>query len=55
MAYLPALGVAPPPTQWGAKQIVTGTAHHLVYAVAGAWRLLTRSRPIRAGKGLFGW
>lgn len=56
MAYLPALGVAPPPTQWGPKQIVTDTAHHLVYAaaVAGAWRLLTKSRPIRPGKGLFG-
>ncbi|MDQ3782385.1 MAG: hypothetical protein M3349_05535 [Actinomycetota bacterium] len=57
MAYLPALGVAPPPTQWGPKQIVTDTAHHLVYAaaVAAAWRLLTKSSPIRSGKGLFGW
>ena len=48
MAYLPALGVAPPPTQWGAKQIGTDAGFHLVYAgaVAAAWHLLTRSRPV---------
>lgn len=44
MAYMPALGVAPPPTEWGSEQIVSDAAFHLVYAsaVAGAWHLLTK-------------
>lgn len=44
MAYLPALGVTPPPSEWGGGQIAKDGAHHLIYAVgvAGAWRLLTK-------------
>ena len=43
---LPALGVAPPFWQWGAKEVAIDTFHHLVYASAtsvadaalGCWR-----------------
>ena len=31
---LPALGVAPPFWQWGAKEVAIDTLQHLVYAVA---------------------
>ncbi len=31
---LPALGVAPPITEWGAKEIAVDTLHHAVYAIA---------------------
>ncbi len=41
---LPALGVAPPLTEWGAKEIAVDALHHLVYAVAtgAAYSLLDR-------------
>ncbi len=35
LAMLPALGVAPPVREWGAKALLTDACHHLVYA-AGA-------------------
>lgn len=35
LAMLPALGVAPPVQEWGAKALLTDACHHLVYA-AGA-------------------
>lgn len=31
---LPALDVAPPIIEWGAKEIAVDTLHHAVYAVA---------------------
>ena len=31
---LPSLGVAPPPTEWGTKQLATDAFHHGVYAPA---------------------
>ncbi|MDP9479106.1 MAG: hypothetical protein M3R38_26070 [Actinomycetota bacterium] len=41
---LPALEVAPPLTQWGAKEIAVDALHHLVYAAAtgAAYSLLDR-------------
>jgi hypothetical protein len=41
---LPALGVAPPATQWGAKEVAIDAWHHVVYAVATglAYGWLTR-------------
>ncbi|MDP8953086.1 MAG: DUF1440 domain-containing protein [Actinomycetota bacterium] len=41
---LPALGVAPPLTEWGAKEIAVDALHHLVYAVAtgAAYSMLDR-------------
>jgi hypothetical protein len=33
---LPALGVAPPPWEWGAVEVAIDAGHHLVYAVATA-------------------
>jgi hypothetical protein len=33
-AMLPALEVAPPATQWGAKEIAIDAWHHATYAVA---------------------
>jgi hypothetical protein len=30
----PALEIAPPPTDWGAKEIALGLVHYLIYAVA---------------------
>ncbi len=41
---LPALEVAPPLTEWGAKEIAVDALHHLVYAVAtgAAYSLLDR-------------
>jgi hypothetical protein len=43
---LPALGVAPPATQWGAQEVAIDGLHHLVYAAAAgaAYKLLSRSR-----------
>lgn len=43
---LPALGVTPPATQWGAKELAIDTWHHLVYAAdtGGAYELLDPSR-----------
>lgn len=43
---LPALGVAPPLTQWGAKEIAIDGAHHVVYATATsvAFQLLEADR-----------
>lgn len=40
MIYMPALGVTPPPAQWGGKQLAMDATYHLVYAaaVALAWR-----------------
>ncbi len=35
LVMLPALGVAPPVREWGAKALLTDACHHLVYA-AGA-------------------
>jgi hypothetical protein len=42
---LPALRVAPPPTEWPAKEIATDAWHHLVYAVASGltYQALDRS------------
>jgi hypothetical protein len=41
---LPALEVAPPLTEWGAKEIAVDALHHLVYAAAtgAAYSLLDR-------------
>lgn len=42
---LPALGVAPPATQWGAKELAIDAWHHVVYAAAGAaYELLDHAR-----------
>lgn len=43
-AMLPALGVAPPLTQWGAKEVAIDALHHVVYAGATgvAYSLLDR-------------
>jgi hypothetical protein len=42
---LPALQVAPPPTEWPAEEIAVDAWHHAVYAVAAgvAYELLDRS------------
>ncbi len=44
MVMLPRLGVAPPPTEWGAQQLATDALHHAVYAVATgvAYRFIDR-------------
>ncbi len=44
LVMLPALGVAPPVREWGAKALLTDACHHLVYAVAttAAYGFLTR-------------
>lgn len=34
LATLPALGVAPPVTQWGAREVAIDAWHHVVYATA---------------------
>lgn len=34
LAMLPALGVAPPATQWGAREVAIDAWHHVVYATA---------------------
>lgn len=34
LGMLPGLGVAPPPTQWGVKEVAIDAWHHAVYAVA---------------------
>jgi len=41
---LPALGVAPPLTEWGAEEVAVDALHHLVYAGATgiAYLLLDR-------------
>ncbi len=41
---LPALGVTPPLTEWGAKEVAIDALHHLVYAGATgvAYSLLDR-------------
>ena len=43
-AMLPALGVAPPFWEWGAKEVAIDAIHHLVYAGAtgAAYALLDR-------------
>lgn len=43
---LPALGVSPPLTEWGAKEIAIDAGHHVVYAAATstAYELLNRTR-----------
>lgn len=45
MTTLPALGVAPPVTQWGAEGIAIDGLHHLVYGVAAtvAYEFIDRS------------
>lgn len=37
LGMLPGLGVAPPPKEWGAKEIAVDAWHHAVYAVATAF------------------
>ncbi len=32
LVMLPALGVAPPVREWGAKALLTDASHHVVYA-----------------------
>ncbi len=41
---LPALGITPPLTEWGAKEVAIDALHHLVYATATgvAYSLLDR-------------
>ncbi|HEX2050519.1 MAG TPA: hypothetical protein VHJ34_07790 [Actinomycetota bacterium] len=34
LVMLPALGVAPPATQWGAREVAIDAWHHVVYATA---------------------
>lgn len=43
-AMLPALGIAPPASEWGAEEIVVDAAHHAVYVVVTsiAYSLLRR-------------
>jgi hypothetical protein len=43
---LPALGVAPPATQWGKEEVAIDAFHHLVYATATgiAYELLSNQR-----------
>jgi hypothetical protein len=43
---LPALGVSPPLTEWGAKEIAIDAIHHVVYATATstAYELLNSTR-----------
>jgi len=43
---LPALGITPPLTRWGAREIAIDAWHHLVYAVvtSTAFELLARTR-----------
>lgn len=43
---LPALGVSPPATQWGAKELAIDAWHHLIYAAAAgaAYELLDGNR-----------
>ncbi|MFR9675125.1 hypothetical protein [Streptomyces sp. TR06-5] len=45
-AMLPALGVAPPATEWGAGEVAIDVWHHLVYAAAAgaAYGFLDASR-----------
>jgi hypothetical protein len=42
LAVQPALGVTPPPTEWGATEVAIDAGHHAVYAVATglAWAVL---------------
>jgi hypothetical protein len=42
---LPALDVAPPLTEWGAKEVAIDAFHHLVYATATgfAYAILDRA------------
>ena len=42
---LPALGVAPPLWEWGAKEVAIDAFHHLIYA--GATDANTRAQPTR--------
>ncbi|HWC31974.1 MAG TPA: hypothetical protein VG709_02480 [Actinomycetota bacterium] len=46
LGMLPGLGVAPPPTQWGAKEVAVDAWHHAVYAVVTGlvFDLLDRDR-----------
>ena len=43
---LPALGVSPPATRWGAKELAIDAWHHLIYAAAAgaAYELLDGNR-----------
>lgn len=43
---LPALGISPPATQWGAKELAIDAWHHLVYAAAtgAVYELLDHNR-----------
>ncbi len=34
MVMLPSLGVAPPPSEWGGRELVTDAFHHAIYAIA---------------------
>jgi hypothetical protein len=46
LVMLPSLKVAPPPTEWGAKEIASNVLHHFVYALATglAYEFLDRDR-----------
>lgn len=46
LVMLPALGVSPPATQWGAKEIAIDAWHHIVYAsvTGAAYEVLDRTR-----------
>lgn len=46
LGMIPALGLGPPPTKWGAKELAVDAGHHAVYAVAtGAVFELLDRRP----------
>ncbi len=44
LLMLPGLKVAPPPNQWGAKELATDALHHLVYASAVGFALQVSTR-----------
>lgn len=46
LGMLPTLGLAPPPTKWGAKELAVDAWHHAVYALATGvvFELLDRDR-----------
>lgn len=45
VTMLPGLEVAPPLSEWGAKEIGVDVFHHVIYAAAfaGAWSVMERS------------
>jgi hypothetical protein len=58
ITMLPALELAPPLPQWGAREVAIDVFHHLVYAAffAGAWYLINQSETKSGLSGMVrGW